>query len=214
METLLNEATNINEKIDRIISQGLQQYERIAIDYQDYKDEKREKLISDSRMDLTKRIKNQLEHLASETENLEDESLIQMQKTIYPKRSSKMDGESKLIGESEFRSALSLLNTRNENLILNELKKASMNFARNEFSFFILENINNFDLSDETINAAIEIMKKNDKIEFYLNYLKTKKEIEAIRDKINYHKRYLEIGTINKNYSLNRQIRKAKGNVI
>lgn len=207
MNELLNEAEGINLTIDKIISQGARQYESIANDYNDYKEDRKRELINKSRSDLAKRIKNQLESLSNQTEDLADKNLLDVEKSVHSMRSSALRKDERNIAESQFRSALSLLNTKNEVVILNELKKSSLNSERNEFSFTILENIGNYGLSDKAIDQAIQIMKKNDMINFYLDFLRTQKEIEAIQDKISYHTKYLDAGTVNTNYRFNKELR-------
>lgn len=210
---ILNEVENINLTIDTIIERGAKQFDKIPVEFADRKEEAKLKLINDARKSLTENIKSQLQHLQEKTENLADENEIQMQKVLHPMRISELRKEERIIAEQQFRSALALLNTKNETMLLNELRRSVLNNSRNEFNYTILENIQSFGFSDKLIDNVIEIMKKNSYIQHFVEYAKIEKEIEAIQDKLNYHLAHLEAGAINRNYNLNREFRTVAGAV-
>lgn len=213
MESLLNDALRLNDELaDRI--------QRAAKEYEDYPDKFADRL-PDSKLTLTKEARarlvksteNYLKELEDKILKIENRNNDEFIKAIHPGRISSVATE-RTAAESSLQTALLLVNTKNKNLILNEVEKAAAHPNRSEFLFSMLEILPTFDFSVEYLDKVIDAAKKNPKIEQYYLSLKISDTIKQIRERINYEKRNLTGGIISNNYSLNKQIRRAKGNVI
>ena len=206
IEELATDLEKLDENINLLLKNGISEYENIPARFADRLPGKKEELIKEARTELTSRIKDRLDFFKEEISNLVDEGDRSALCSFHQGRRS-WDSGRRTAAETAYQSAMSLLNTKNENMILNEFKRSVIDDERHEFTYTILENFLSIGLSREAEDKIIELAKKNEKINQYLEYLRIGKSAEEIINKIDGQKSHLLMGQINKNYAINKNIR-------
>lgn len=209
MENLLNDLAILDGKIDSVIDNGIKEFSKIPKQFSDRLPAAKNQLTKKSELDLTSQIKGRLEDYKTKILSIVEQSKKQALKDFHSGRQS-WNREEQILAENLYQSAITLLSTKNENMILNEFRRSAIDDNRHEFTFTILENFLSLGLSKETEDKIIEAAKGNEKINDYLFFLKVKKDADDILDKINYQIPFLESGSINGNYDFNKSIRKVR----
>lgn len=211
MENLLNDALRLNDELADRIQKAAKEYEGYPGIFADRLPDSKLTLTKEARARLVKSTEDYLKSIEDKILEIENRNNDEFMRAIHPGRISSVATE-RTAAESSLQTALLLINTKNKNLIFNEVEKAAANPNRSEFLFSMLEILPTFDFSAEYLDKVIDAAKKNPKIEQYYLSLKISDTVKQIRERVNYEKRNLTGGIISNNYSLNKQIRRAKGN--
>lgn len=209
METLLNDALTLNDALADRIQRDSKSFEDMPKQFEDYKAESARTLVRDARVRLLENTKRYLTEVEERISKIESQNNDKFLRAIHYGRITSVASE-RAAAESQVQTALLLVNTKNKNLILGEVERAAANPNRSEFLFSMLEILPTFDFSNEFLDKVIDAAKKNPKIEEFALSLKISDVIKNVRERLAYERSNLTSGTLNNNYTFNKQIRKAR----
>lgn len=210
MENLLNESEQLLKSFETGINSKVNAFKGLPDAFKDFLPEARVQKIKENE----KRILNETAHYLKATEEKIKPRFTEVEekisRLIYPKRSSSISAEQQA-GESQFQSALSLINSKNENLIKSELKKSLSNDSRNDFSFSAFEILRNSnDFKDSFKDEIGTMFNSHPLAKDYTLSEKIKQNLNEISNQISYYKHSIQNGKLNSNYSVNKNIRESR----
>lgn len=207
METLLQETDDLLQNFEAGIHNKVNAFKGLPEAFKEFLPEVRTNKIKENEQRILKetyqflqlaeeKIKPHLTDIENKISNL-----------IYPKRSSGISAEQQA-GESQFQSALSLINSKNEGLIKSEIKKSLSNPNRNDFSFSAFEILRNSnDFKDSFKDEIGTMFNEHPLAKDYTLAEKVKQNLNEIQSQIGYYKRAVSSGKLDSNYSINKNIR-------
>lgn len=209
MENLLNESETLLNSFEAGIRFKVNAFRGLPQAFAEFLPEARAKKIAENE----KRILAETSQYLQSTEEKIKPHLTgieeKISRLIYPKRSSGISTEQQA-GESQFSSALSLINTKNEALIKSELKKSLANDNRTDFSFSAFEILRNSEDFKPAFKDEIGNMFNSHPLaKDYTLSEKIKANLNEIQSQVNYYKRAVSSGKLDANYSVNKNIRQA-----
>ena len=210
MENLLAESETLLKSFETGIKNKINAFKGLPEAFKDFLPEARSKKIAENE----KRILAETSQYLQSTEEKIKPYLTGIEEKIsrltYPKRSSGISTEQQA-GETQFQSALSLINSKNENLIKSELKKSLANSNRTDFSFSAFEIIRNSDDFKTSFKDEIGIMFNSHTLaKDYTLSEKIKHNLTEIQSQVNYYRRAVNSGKLDSNYQVNKNLRQGK----
>jgi len=210
MENLLQETEDLLKNFEAGIHSKVKAFKNLPEAFKEYLPEAKTRAIKENE----KRILNETSQYLQFTEDKIKPHLTgieeKISRLIYPKRSSGISAEQQA-GEQQFLSALSLINSKNQNLIKSELKKSLSNPNRNDFSFSAFEIIRNSDdIKPEFKDEIGTLFNSHSLAKDYILSEKVKNNLNEIQSQIGYYKRAVSSGRLDGNYKINRNLREAK----
>ncbi len=210
MENLLLETSDLLRQFEIGIKNKVNAYKGLPEAFKEFLPEARSKKIEENE----KRILNETAKYLQSTEEKIKPHLSEIEekisRLIYPKRSSGISTEQQA-GETQFQSALALVNSKNEALIKSELKKSLANVNRNDFSFSAFEILRNSDDFKPAFKDEIgSLFNSHTLAKDYTLSEKIKHNLTEIQSQVNYYKRAVNSGKLDSNYSVNKNIRQGK----
>lgn len=210
METLLQESEQILNQFQTGIKNKVNAFKGLPEAFKDFLPEARTQKIRENEKRILAETSNYLQATEQKIVPRMAEIEEKISRVIYPKRSSSISGE-QTAGESQFQSALSLINSKNENLIKSELKKSLSNDNRNDFSFSAFEILRNSnDFKDSFKDEIGTMFNSHPLAKDYTLSEKIKQNLNEIQSQVNYYKRAVNSGKLDSNYQVNKNIRQGK----
>ncbi len=209
MENLLNESEQLLKSFETGIRFKVDAYKGLPEAFRDFTPEAKNKKIAENQKRILSETSNYLQSIEPKLNSYYNEIEEKTSRLIYPKRSSGISTEQQA-GETQFQSALSLINSKNEALIKSELKKSLSNNNRTDFSFSAFEIIRNSDDFKPAFKDEIgTIFNSHPLAKDYTLSEKIKHNLNEVQNQIGYYRRAVNSGRLDSNYSVNRNIRQA-----
>lgn len=209
MENLLSDSEQVLNQFETTIKNKVNAFKGLPQAFEDFLPEARTQKIKENEKRILNETSNYLKSIEPKLNSYFNEIEEKTSRLIYPKRSSGISTE-QTAGESQFQSALSLVNSKNENLIKSELKKSLANPNRTDFSFSAFEILRNSQDFKESFKDEIGTMFNSHPLtKDYTLSEKIKHNLNEINSQVNYYKRAVSSGKLDSNYSVNRNIRQA-----
>lgn len=209
MENLLSDSEQVLNQFETTIKNKVNAFRGLPQAFAEFLPEARTQKIKENEKRILNETSNYLKSIEPKLNSYFNEIEEKTSRLIYPKRSSGISTE-QTAGESQFQSALSLVNSKNENLIKSELKKSLANPNRTDFSFSAFEILRNSQDFKESFKDEIGTMFNSHPLtKDYTLSEKIKHNLNEINSQVNYYKRAVSSGKLDSNYSVNRNIRQA-----
>lgn len=210
MEKLEQETADFLEQFEKGIKYKVNAFKGLPEAFKEYLPEARAKAIKENEKRLLTETSNYLQSVEPKLNSYLNEIEEKILRLIYPKRSSSISAEQQA-GESQFQSALNLINTKNENLIRSELKKSLSNSNRNDFSFSAFEILRNSnDFKPEFKDEIGTMFNSHSLAKDYTLSEKVKQNLNEVKSQVNYYKRAVSSGKLDSNYSINKGIKQSR----
>jgi len=201
MELLETAANEMLATFEKNMGNRINSFKSIPEQYSDFLPEARSEKI---RAEKEKLLSGTLSFLLKMEEQLKpkfDEVEKEISKKIFPLRTA-----GSAAGEAQFQSALAVVNSKNENLILGELEK-SLATNRIDYSFSIIDLLSKSDMKEDFKIKAAELFRGNPIAEDYDKLLTVKNKFNEIKNQIGFYKRQISNGSVPDTYKINRAFR-------
>lgn len=209
MEKLIEETEQFLNQFEAGIKNKVNAFKGLSQAFAEFLPQARETKIKENEKRILTETSQYLQFTEDKLKPYFNEIEEKTSRLIYPKRSSGISTEQQA-GETQFQSALSLINSKNENLIKSELKKSLSNPNRNDFSFSAFEILRNSDDFKPAFKDEIGTMFNSHPLaKDYTLSEKIKQNLGEIQSQVNYYKRAISSGKLDSNYSVNKNIREA-----
>lgn len=206
MDELLNQTSEMRSDFENVMTSKIKTFQKVADSFNEFLPEVKAKKIDENEKRILNETSALLDNYQTKIKEKESEVLKRLTDIVSPKRSSGIASEI-AAGESQFQSALNLINTKNKALIKAELEKSLPNRNRDDFNFAIWEILKYSDLGKDFHNEVIEMFIDYTGVQDYALINKALEEIKEIKTQISYHRAAIRSGKLNNNYQVNRSIK-------
>ncbi|HMN16292.1 MAG TPA: hypothetical protein PKD03_01635 [Ignavibacteriaceae bacterium] len=206
MNELLEQTSEMRTDFENVMSAKIKNFLKVADSFDEFLPEVKTKKIEENEKRILNETSSLLDNYQTKIREKESEVLKRLTDIVSPKRSSGIASEM-TAGESQFQSALNLINTKNKALIKAELEKSLPNRNRDDFNFAIWEVLKYSDLGKDFHDEVIQMFSNYTGVQDYALVNEALDEIKEIKTQISYHRSAIRSGKLNNNYQVNRSIK-------
>ena len=208
MQDVKNESEKLLNEIQSTLKTKISSFKNLGSLYADYLPGAKQTKVKQHEQIILKETFKYLQSVKEKISPLERQVEDKISKKIYPLRTSSI-ASNIMAGQAQFSSGLSLVQSKNLNLIKSELKSSLSNPSLTDHAYSVFNIIRHTPELPDSFKDEIGTMFNSHPLsQDYADAESVKSTLNEIQNQVKYYSRAVDNGKLDSNYAINRQIRK------